>query len=208
MTKLLLATNNAGKISELRELLAGVPFDLISPSEIGLALAVAETGRTYATNARLKARAFAQASGLISLADDSGLEVEALGGAPGVMSARYAGTNATDEKRISFLLEKLQGVPQNERSARFRCVIALASPDGAVRLVSGSCRGIIAAEPQGKHGFGYDPVFYFPKLGKTMAELSPELKNVISHRARAAKQARTVLCAGISLESLTSRGIY
>jgi len=190
---LLLATNNAGKLSELRELLAGVAFELISPVDIGLRLDVTETGHTYAANARLKARAFAKASGLLSLADDSGLEVDALGGAPGVLSARYAGIGATDEMRIAFLLDKLKNVPASERHARFRCVIAVAAPSGEERLVSGSCRGIITHAPQGKHGFGYDPVFYFPKLKKTMAELPPELKNVVSHRARAAKRASRLL---------------
>ena len=195
MPHLLLATNNAGKLSELRELLAGVPFELVSPADIGLTLQVAETGRTYATNARLKAQAFAKASGLLTLADDSGLEVGALGGAPGVLSARYAGEGATDKMRVAFLLDKLKSVPVKERHARFRCVIAIANPDGVTKLVSGSCRGVIALEPSGKHGFGYDPIFYFPKLGKTMAQLSPDIKNVISHRARATRRARLFLLA-------------
>ena len=193
MPRLLIATNNAGKLSEFRELLAGVPFDLVSPRDIGLTLEVAETGRTYATNARLKARAFAKASGLLSLADDSGLEVDALNGEPGVLSARYAGAGATDQQRVAFLLEKLK--PYQERRARFRCVIALASPGGTLRLVSGSCQGVIALAPSGECGFGYDPIFYFPKLDQTMAELSPALKNTLSHRARAARHARALLCS-------------
>jgi len=190
---LLIATGNAGKLSEFRELLAGVPFELLSPADIGLSLAVAETGRTYATNARLKARAFAQASGMLSLGDDSGLEVEALGGAPGMLSARYAGDKATDNERVAYLLDKIKDVPYQERRAVFRCVIALAAPNGTVQLFSGSCRGLIALAPQGGHGFGYDPVFYFPKFGKTMAELPPRLKNIISHRACAARRAQVNL---------------
>ena len=191
--KLLLATNNQGKLRELRELLAGIPFEMVSPADIGLNLKAAETGRTYAANARLKAIAFASASGLLTLADDSGLEVDALGGAPGVLSARYAGDKATDADRVAFLLQKLKGVPWYRRGARFQCVIAIATPAGDLKLVTGSCRGLIAEQPRGTHGFGYDPVFFFPKLGKTMAELPPEVKNTISHRARAAVRAREVL---------------
>ncbi len=193
MAQLLLATNNAGKLSELKELLAGVPFELISPAQIGLKLDVAETGRTYAANARLKALAFATASGLMTLADDSGLEVEALGGAPGLYSARYAGDGATDEQRVAYLLSKMRGVPPDKRGARFRCIMALAWPSDEVKLRSGSCRGFITKEPIGINGFGYDPVFYFPKLGKTMAELTAEVKNSISHRARAARRVKTLL---------------
>jgi XTP/dITP diphosphohydrolase len=191
--KLLLATNNKGKLEELRQLLAGVPFDIISSSDIGLNLAVRESGKTYATNARLKARAFAVASGLLTLADDSGLEVDALGGAPGVLSSRYAGSGASDKQRVDYLLSKLKDIPWEERNARFRCVMAMASPSGKLKTCSGSCRGIITYAPRGTNGFGYDPVFYFPKLGKTMAELPFEIKNRISHRARAAARARRIL---------------
>ncbi len=193
LPKLLLATNNKGKLEELRVLLDGVPFDLVSPRDIGLALDVVETGKTYATNARLKARAFAQASGLTTLADDSGLEVEALGGAPGVLSSRYAGPGASDSQRVAYLLSRLKDVPWEKRVARFRCVIAVAFPTVAIRQCFGSCRGVIALEPRGSNGFGYDPVFYFPKLDKTMAELTPDVKNCISHRARAASRARKIL---------------
>jgi len=197
--KLLLATGNKDKLEELRELLTGVPFDLISPSDIGLKLEVEESGKTYATNACFKARAFANASGLHTLADDSGLEVDALRGDPGVLSSRYAGPNASDSQRVDYLLTKLEGVPWEKRTARFRCVIAIASPRGQVRMCSGSCRGIITCEPRGSNGFGYDPVFYFPKSGKTMAELPPEIKNLISHRARAATKAKVVL-TGLSTQ--------
>ena len=191
--QLLLATGNKGKLEELRRLLTGVPFDLISPSDIGLNLDVHESGKTYATNARLKARAFAVASGLLTLADDSGIEVDALGGAPGVLSSRYAGSGVSDNQRVDYLLAKLNNIPCEPRTARFRCVMAIALPHGKVKLCSGSCRGIITFAPRGTSGFGYDPVFYFPKLGKTMAELPSEIKNRISHRAKAAARARKIL---------------
>jgi XTP/dITP diphosphohydrolase len=191
--ELLLATGNKGKLEELRQLLTGVPFYLINPTDIGLNLDVHESGKTYATNARLKARAFAVASGLLTLADDSGLEVDALGGAPGVLSSRYAGPGASDSQRVAYLLAKLKNIPWEQRTACFRCVMAIASPYGELKTCSGSCRGIITFAPRGTNGFGYDPVFYFPKLGKTMAELPPEMKNRISHRAKAAAKARKIL---------------
>jgi XTP/dITP diphosphohydrolase len=195
MPELLLATNNPGKLAELRLLLAGLPYRLSSPAEIGLNLEVPETGNTYVANARFKARAFARASGRLTLADDSGLEVEALHWAPGIMSARYAGSGASDSDRVAFLLDKIKTIPSEKRTARFRCVIAIAYPDGKVRLCSGSCRGQIAPSPRGSHGFGYDPIFYFPRLEKTMAELPTEVKNCISHRARAVHHARNILLA-------------
>jgi XTP/dITP diphosphohydrolase len=191
--KLLIATNNIGKLEELRVLLAGIPFEMVSPSQIGLLLDVDECGKTYAANARLKARAFSNASGLLTLADDSGLEVDALNGAPGIHSARYAGPYANDTQRMTYLLSKLKNVPIDKRTARFVCVIAIAAPDGNIRLCSGSCRGRITFTQHGTGGFGYDPVFYFPKMDKTMAELSTEMKNRISHRARAATRARQLL---------------
>jgi XTP/dITP diphosphohydrolase len=191
--KLLLATNNKGKVREYKSLLREIPFEIVTPSELGITTEIEETGDSFEENARLKATALARESGLLSLADDSGLEVEALGGEPGARSHRYAGEDATDDDRISYLLVKLSNVPEGKRSARFRCVIAIAAPDGAVELCSGECPGFITTEPRGYNGFGYDPVFYLPELGKTMAELTPEEKNKISHRARAAEKAREVL---------------
>ena len=193
MADLLLATNNGGKLKELRSLFQGLPYTPVSPAEIGLCLEVEEKGKTYEANARLKALTFARASGLLTLADDSGLEVDALGGAPGVLSSRYAGQHVSDRQRVTYLLAKLKDIPWEKRAARFRCVMAVAKPQGAVRLCSGGCRGIITFEPRGSTGFGYDPIFYFPKLGQTMAELPIEIKNQISHRARAAKRARLIL---------------
>ncbi len=187
--KLLLATNNQGKARELKELLRELPFELVLPGELGITAEVDETGRSLEENARLKATVLAKASRLLTLADDSGLEVEALGGEPGPLSARYAGEGATDKERVEYLLVKLKGVPRQKRTARFRCVIAIATPEGKVELCSGECRGLIIFGPRGEKGFGYDPVFYFPELDKTMAELPLEVKNKVSHRGVAAREA-------------------
>jgi XTP/dITP diphosphohydrolase len=193
MPRLLLATNNKGKAREYQSLLEGVPFALVTPAQVGIDAEVEETGTTFEANARLKAITLARESGLLTLADDSGLEVEALGGEPGTLSARFAGENASDSDRVNYLLAKMQGVPEGKRQARFRCVIAIANPEGYVELCSGQCDGIIALAPKGNRGFGYDPIFYLPELGKTMAELPLETKNKISHRGRAAEKAREVL---------------
>jgi len=193
MPELLLATNNKGKAREYRSLLSGVPFELVTPDEVGINTEVEEVGKSFEENARLKAATLAAESQLLSLADDSGLEVDALGGEPGTLSARYAGEGASDEDRVSYLLTKLEGVPEERRTARFRCVIAIATPEGDVELCSGECEGIIAFEPRGNKGFGYDPIFYLPELKKTMAELPPEEKNRISHRGRAARKASQLL---------------
>ncbi len=191
--KLLLATNNKGKVREYKSLLRRIPFKIVTPSELGITTEVDETGSSFEENAGLKAIALAKESGLLSLADDSGLEVDALGGEPGPLSARYAGEDASDIDRLNYLLSRLKDVPGDRRSARFRCVIAIAAPDGEVELCSGECRGLITTEPRGYNGFGYDPIFYLPELCKTMAELTPEEKNKISHRAKAAEKAREVL---------------
>ncbi|WP_076004196.1 XTP/dITP diphosphatase [Dehalogenimonas formicexedens] len=191
--ELLLATNNKGKLNEYRELLAGCGFRLVTPSDKGIVTEVAETGNSFADNAALKARALAKASGLLTLADDSGLEVDALGGEPGVRSARYAGDNATDTGRIDLLLRRLETVPVGKRTARFRCVIAIATPTGQVKFAEGKIEGLISLAPQGRHGFGYDPVFFLQELGKTMAEIAPKEKNHISHRALAAADACLIL---------------
>ncbi len=191
--KLLIATNNPGKAREYRSLLRGVPYELVTMPDVGITTEVPETGKTFEENASLKAKALAAESGLLTLADDSGIEVDALGGEPGVLSARYAGDNASDEERYKLLLTRLEGVPENQRAARFRCAIAIASPDGDVKICSGECPGVITTSPRGYNGFGYDPIFYVPELGRTMAELSADEKNKISHRARAAENARELL---------------
>ena len=191
--ELLIATGNPGKVREYDELLAGLPITCISPTEIGIHLEVDESGTTYGENATIKALAFARASGRATLADDSGLEVDALGGRPGVHSARYGGPSLGDADRWRALLEELGDVPQEERTARFRCVIAVASPDGEVTTVDETCEGVIAFQATGEGGFGYDPVFYLPDRGCTMAQLPAGVKNQISHRGRAAQAARPVL---------------
>ncbi|HUS83148.1 MAG TPA: RdgB/HAM1 family non-canonical purine NTP pyrophosphatase [Dehalococcoidia bacterium] len=193
MPRLLIATNNAGKLAEYGALLQGCGWELVAPADLGLDLSVEETGPDYATNARIKAEAFARASGLLTLADDSGLEVDALGGRPGPLSARYAGPSQTDEMGVDLLLEQMKDVPPERRQARFRCVIVLAGPGGAVRFAEGECPGVITNEPSGHHGFGYDPIFYLPELGRTMAELTADEKNAISHRSRAAQEACAIL---------------
>ena len=191
--KLLLATNNAGKVKEYRSLLRSITFELVTPKELGISVDVEETGTTYAENARLKACTLAKKSGLLTLADDSGIEVDALNGAPGVMSARYACENASDAERVHYLLSKLKDIPLEKRTARFYCLIAIAQPDGQVQYCDGECKGIITFKPQGENGFGYDPIFFFPERGKTMAQLPLEIKNQISHRGRAAQKVRLLL---------------
>ncbi len=191
--KLLIATTNRGKLEEIRALLAGMKVQLVLPADIGLNLEVAEDGRTYAENAEKKAVAFAEASGLTSLADDSGLEVDALGGAPGLYSARYAPLpSATDADRRNYLLKNLHGLPR-PWTARFRATIAIATSRRGIQFAHGECAGEIIPEERGTGGFGYDPIFYLPEIGRTMAELTMEEKNGLSHRARAVKNAVPIL---------------
>jgi XTP/dITP diphosphohydrolase len=191
--RLLIATRNEGKLREYDQLLAGLHISLTYLIEEGITRDVEETGNTFSQNAIQKAREYARISGLLTLADDSGLEVDALHGEPGVHSARYAGASATDEDRYRLLLARLKEVPWEQRSARFRCVIAVAQPGGETHTSEGVCEGVIAFAPQGEHGFGYDPIFFLPEHGKTMAELAPEVKNRISHRARAAQGIARIL---------------
>jgi XTP/dITP diphosphohydrolase len=191
--ELLLATNNRGKVAEYRKLLADCGWELVTPSDLGLTLASEETGDTYEDNATMKALKAAQVGGLHALADDSGLEVDALGGEPGPRAARFGGEGTTYHEKMSLLLERLEGVPPSERSCRFVCVIAIADPQGGARLCRGECPGLVAEAPQGEGGFGYDPIFYLPERGLTMAQISAEEKNAISHRGRAARIARRIL---------------
>lgn len=193
MPKLLLATANQAKVREYLGLLKAVAYELVTPPEMGINLTVAEVGQSLEENAALKATALATRSRLITLADDSGLEVDALDGAPGVLSARYAGQQASDSDRVNYLLGQLKDVPWEKRTARFRCVIAITTPAGPVELCSGECPGFITFAPRGDHGFGYDPVFYLPELDKTMAELPMEVKNRVSHRGQAARRAFSLL---------------
>jgi XTP/dITP diphosphohydrolase len=195
--RVLIATRNAAKLAELQALLGDLPIECISLSGLGITEEIAETGDTLRENAVLKARGYAALSGLTTLADDSGLEVDALGGAPGVQSARWAGPDASDMARIELLLERLRGVPPEQRGAQFRCVAAIAATDGELYTTEGILRGRIIDTPRGSHGFGYDPVFFIPALELTLAELEPERKNRISHRARAIVAARPIL-AGLA----------
>jgi len=191
--KLLIATNNTGKLGEYHSLLAGISFQLVSLAQAGINADVEETGSTFEQNATLKANEYAAMSSLMTLADDSGLKVDALDGEPGVYSARYAGEEATDADRLNYLLAKIADVPWKKRTARFVCVIAISIPGQQIKLCYGTCDGYITYEPKGTNGFGYDPIFYFPELDKTMAELTFEEKNGVSHRGKAAHQARKLL---------------
>ena len=193
MRKILLATFNPGKIREYRALLDGLGYRITTLAEEKITKVVTESGNSYEQNARLKAVTYANLSRLLTVADDSGLEVDALDGEPGIKSARFAGRAATDADRVTFLLARLDGVTWERRTARFKCLIAIATPDGQCQTCCGECPGIIALEPKGKNGFGYDPVFFLPEKGKTMAELPLETKNQISHRARASQKAHQIL---------------
>jgi len=192
-TRLLVATHNRGKMREYAALLADLPIEVTWLDAEGIDLEVDETGATFAENAILKARAYAALSGLLTWADDSGLEVDALEGRPGVYSARYGGPGLSDDARYRALLAELAGVPDAARTARFHCVVAIARPDGKLFTTDGTVEGTILHEARGSNGFGYDPVFFVPEYAASMAELSAEVKNRISHRARAAANARTIL---------------
>ncbi|MBI5559822.1 MAG: XTP/dITP diphosphatase [Deltaproteobacteria bacterium] len=185
MMKIVLATRNRGKIEEIKELLKGCGFEMLTLDDFpGLALPP-EDMRDFKGNALKKARSVASKTGIPSLADDSGLCVDALQGGPGVHSARYAGKGATDSDNYEKLLKELKNIPPGQRTARFVCVAALATPGGREKTFDGSLEGVIGNEPRGEYGFGYDPVFIVPGPGKTLAELSPEEKNMVSHRAKA-----------------------
>ncbi|MBP1692177.1 MAG: hypothetical protein H6Q37_60 [Chloroflexi bacterium] len=193
MSKILLASNNKGKLDEILALLADLNIELVTPAGLGLNMEVAEDGQTYAENAARKGLAFAQAANLLTLADDSGLEVDALNGAPGLYSARFSPKpGATDADRRAYLLAQLVDIPQPWK-ARFRCVIALATPSGEVKFSEGICPGEIIPEERGPNGFGYDPIFLLPELGHTMAQLEMHEKNQLSHRARAVLAAKPLL---------------
>jgi XTP/dITP diphosphohydrolase len=185
--ELLVATHNSGKKIEYLDLLAPLEARICFPDDLDVYLDVRETGTTYAENARKKAESYVRASELLTLADDSGLEVDALGGAPGIHSARYV--EGSDADRVQALLSDLRGVPWEERTARFRCIIMVVTQEGEAYDAEGVCEGRIAFEPVGEGGFGYDPVFYVPDYDATMAQLSRETKNRISHRARAVQAA-------------------
>ena len=193
MQQLLIATGNRGKLVEIQSLLNGLEIELVIPEMLGIELKVDETGSTYEENAALKADAFAKVSGLVTLGDDSGLEVDILGGQPGLRSARFSPLpGATDADRRTYLLSFLQGRPR-PWTAHFHCTCAIAMPNGKVYFAQGNCPGEIIPEERGSNGFGYDPIFLLPGLGLTMAELSMQEKNQYSHRARALKAAMPIL---------------
>ncbi len=182
---ILVATQNDGKVREYADILNNLEVSWFGLDTVGLSLNVEETGKTFEENAIIKAMAYANASGMLTLADDSGLEVDILKGAPGVQTARYGGINLSSQERYQLLLKAMEDVPMDKRTARFRCVVALASSDGLLGTAAGSCEGLIALKPVGSGGFGYDPIFFLPDKGLTMAQLSPAEKHRISHRGRA-----------------------
>ena len=191
--RLLVATGNPGKLKEIRRLLANSPVEVVGLTEYPDLPAVVEDGDTFAANARKKATEIAAASGCLTLADDSGLVVDALGGAPGVISARYAGLDGDDEANNRKLMEELHEVPDDRRQAAFHCVMALAEPGGRCRTFEGRIAGRLLREPRGEGGFGYDPYFLVPEYGKTTAELPLDIKNRISHRGHALRKVLPVL---------------
>ncbi|HEC67818.1 MAG TPA: XTP/dITP diphosphatase [Candidatus Desulfofervidus auxilii] len=192
--KLVLATRNKGKIAEIKKLVSDLSqVELVSLDDFQNLPDIAETGKTFKENALIKAKEIASFTGHWALADDSGLVVDYLQGAPGVYSARFSGEKATDEQNNAKLLALLKDVPWEKRQAKFVCVIAICNPKGQCYTLEGECKGYIALEPKGTYGFGYDPVFFVPAYGKTMAELEPEIKNQISHRAMALKQLKPLL---------------
>jgi len=190
---LLIATHNAGKVAEYRQLLADLPVEVTSLSDQGISFEAPETGDSFAANACQKATAYAALSGLWTWADDSGLEVDALGKMPGVLSARYGGNGLSDRDRTLRLLKEMEDVPDESRGARFRCVVCIVGPQGGNIVTVGFVEGVIARQPAGEHGFGYDPVFWLPKLDMTMAQLPASVKNRISHRGMAARAAKVEL---------------
>lgn len=183
--KLIFATGNADKMKEIRMILGDCDYDIISMKEAGIKIDIDENGTTFEENAIIKAKAIMEATGCLTLADDSGLEVDALNKEPGVYSARYMGENTSYDIKNQSILDRLQGVTGSDRSARFVCVIAAAFPDGRIITRRGTIEGVIADKPCGDEGFGYDPIFFVPELGKTTAQLDPREKNLISHRGKA-----------------------
>jgi XTP/dITP diphosphohydrolase len=197
---LVIATANPGKLREFRSLLAGLPFELLSLAELGIA-SPEETGATFLANAMLKARHAAAAGGCAAVADDSGIEVDALGGAPGIHSARYAGAGANDAANNAKLIGALQDVPQELRRARYRCALVfVAGADAPPLVAEAAWEGFILDSPRGAGGFGYDPYFWLPELEKTAAELAPEEKNRLSHRGRAMRALREIVQADADVE--------
>lgn len=198
---LVIASKNKGKVAEITALVGDLPVRILLLNDFPSIPDVKETGTTFAENAEIKARSMHAATGLTALADDSGLEVDALDGRPGIYSSRFAGENATDKDRCALLLKAMDDVPDEHRTARFRTVACIVGPDGKVHFTEGTCEGVITRQPAGDNGFGYDPVFYLPRLGKTMAQLTSDEKNAISHRGKALRAVVEILkalaCSGM-----------
>ena len=193
MTKIVFATGNQGKLREVKKILADLNVDIVSMKEEGIQIDVDENGTTFAENAQIKATAIGAHTDAIVLADDSGLVIDALNGEPGIYSARYLGEDTSYRIKNQNLIDRLEGVPDERRTARFVCAIAAALPDGTVLHTEGTIEGIIGYEERGENGFGYDPIFYVPKLGKTTAELTDDEKNAISHRGSALEKMKVLL---------------
>lgn len=191
--KLIVATKNKGKLEEIAQILAQFPYDVVSMAQAGVKDDIEETGSSFEENALIKAMSVWRITGETVLADDSGLEVDYLGGAPGVHSARYAGPRATDEDKNNKLLDALSGVPADKRTARFVCAIAVVFPDGRSVMARGTCEGIIAFDSKGDYGFGYDPLFYIPEHGLTLAQMDSDIKNKLSHRGKALRELVEIL---------------
>lgn len=193
MKRLIFATGNADKMREIREILADLSLEIVSMKEAGICAEIIEDGKTFEENALIKARTIRDLTGELVLADDSGLEIDALNKEPGIYSARYMGENTSYREKNGNLIHRLDGVPDEERTARFVCAVAAAFPDGTEQVVRGTIEGRIDYEEKGTHGFGYDPIFYVPELGRTTGELTDEEKNKISHRGRALEKMKTIL---------------
>lgn len=191
--KLIFATGNEGKMREIRHILGDMDYEILSMKEAGVDVDIVEDGETFEENAIIKARTVMEATGCLTLADDSGLEIDFLNKEPGVLSARYMGENTSYRIKNQILLDRLHGVPAAVRSARFVCAIAAVFPDGRIETRQATIEGRIADEPAGENGFGYDPIFYVPELGKTTAQLSEEEKNAISHRGKALRMIKEIL---------------
>jgi XTP/dITP diphosphohydrolase len=196
--EIVVATRNLGKLKEIEAILKNYPVRLLSLKDFPAIPEIPEDGTTFAENAAQKARTVARLTGRVAIADDSGLTVDALQGRPGVYSSRYAGENATDEDRYRKLLKEMESIPDGQRQGAFVCAAAVASPSGETQIMESEIRGSIAFEPHGRQGFGYDPVFFVPELGRTVAELEPDLKNRISHRAKALEKLKVILPKFIS----------
>ena len=193
MPRIIFATGNAGKMKEIREILSDLPYEVVSMKEAGVTADIVEDGTTFEENAMIKAKTIAELTGEIAMADDSGLEVDYLDKAPGIYSARFLGEDTSYDIKNKYLIDQLEGVEGDDRSARFVCAIACVWPDGRSKVCRATIEGVLAKEPAGENGFGYDPIFYVPQYGKTTAELSMEEKNEISHRAKALREMKKEL---------------